>query len=100
MSNQAQKVMLIVVDTGMEAEVLEILQEQGLNHYTKWEDCKGSGETGIRQGTPVWPGLNSVFMVVMKPEQVEPLRALLHARRDTFTVTPGLKLIVLDGVML
>jgi hypothetical protein len=100
MSDQAQKVMFIVVDTGMEAEVLEILQDQGLTHYTKWEDCKGSGETGIREGNPIWPGLNSVFMVVMKPGQVEPLRAMLHARRDTFTVTPGLKLIVLDGVMM
>ncbi len=100
MTEMTQKVVFIVVDTGMESEVEEILQNQGLPHYTKWEDCKGAGETGTRQGNPIWPGLNAMFMVVMEPGQLEPLRVELHQRRDSFAVTPGLKLVVMDGTII
>jgi hypothetical protein len=94
------KLVFIICDQGVEPDVMEILQTQGLGHYTRWTDCQGSGETGRREGSPIWPGLNTVLMVVMAEDGIEPLRAALHQVRDSFPITPGLKLIVTDAVML
>jgi len=77
-----------------------ILQARGHKHYTKWGDCHGAGETGIRDGTPVWPGLNTVVMIVIEALEVEPLVAQLHEMRDSFPITPGLKLIVTDAMII
>ena len=94
------KLVFIICDQGIEPDVMEILQQRGLMHYTNWGNCRGSGETGIRQGTPVWPGLNTVVMVLMDEAGLAPLVQQLHARRDTFPITPGLKLIVTDGIII
>jgi hypothetical protein len=93
------KLVLIVCDQGVEPDVLDVMKEHNLAHYTRWTDCQGSGTTGIREGTPVWPGLNTVIMVVMPADQVEPLRADLHEMREHFGITPGLKIIITDAVM-
>lgn len=94
------KLVFIICDQSVEPDVMDTLQQQGLGHYTLWGDCQGAGTTGIRQGTPIWPGLNTVVMVVMGEAQIEPLRRELHALRDTFAITPGLKMIITDAVMI
>jgi hypothetical protein len=94
------KLLLIVCDQGVEPDVMEVFKRHGLKHYTRWTDCQGSGETGLREGTPVWPGLNSIVMVVLGAHQIEPLRVDLHAVRDTFAIRPGLKMIVADATMM
>ena len=99
-SEARTKLVLIVCDQGIEADVMEILTQHELRHYTRWTDCQGSGETGIHEGSPIWPGLNSVVMVVMPEEQIEPLRADLHDMREHFPITPGLKMIITDAVMI
>ena len=96
----ATKLVFVVCDQGVEPDVMDCLMTLGLPHYTRWTDCQGSGEAGLREGTPVWPGLNSVLMVVMPEEQVEPLRAALHAVRDSFPITPGLKMVITDAIMI
>ncbi|MEN6302687.1 MAG: PG0541 family transporter-associated protein, partial [Armatimonadia bacterium] len=87
-------------DQSVEPAVMDTLQQQGVGDFTLWGDCHGAGTTGIRQGNPIWPGLNTVVMVVMEETQVEPLRQELHALRDTFAITPGLKMIITDAVMI
>lgn len=96
----ATKLALICCDQGVEPDVMEVLAAHGLNHYTSWTDCRGSGETGIRQGNPVWPGLNTVIMIVMDADAVQPLVDDLHKVRDSFPMTPGLKVIVTDGIIM
>lgn len=94
------KLAFIVCDQGVEPDVLGALDELGLPHYTRWTDCSGSGETGVREGSAIWPGLNSVIMVLMPAAKVDKLAERLHVIRDSFTVTPGLKIMVADAVML
>ena len=54
----------------------------------------------IKQGTAIWPGLNTVLMIYMPAEQVAPLVEKLHEVRDSFTVTPGMKVFVVDAEMM
>jgi hypothetical protein len=101
MDNQANtKLVYIICDQGVEPDALAILRGLGHEHWTRWTDCSGSGETGLREGNPVWPGLNTVMMVVMQADEVEPLVKKLHHMRDTFPITPGLKIIVTDAIMI
>lgn len=99
-SEKSTKLVLIVTEEGFEPDVMEALKREGLRHFTRWTGCTGSGETGIREGTAVWPGLNSVIMVLMDASLVEPLWARLVKARDDFTITPGVKMIVADAVMM
>ncbi|NPV48285.1 MAG: hypothetical protein HPY69_15170 [Armatimonadetes bacterium] len=101
MASETQtRLAFIVTEEGFEPDVMEALKQLGLNHFTRWTNCTGSGETGIREGTAVWPGLNSVIMVLMDAALVEPLWERLVAARDDFTITPGVKMFVTDAVMM
>lgn len=100
MTDTPTKLVLIVCDQSVEPDVMEVLTRHSLARYTRWTDCQGAGDTGRREGNPVWPGLNSVIMVVMPADQVEPLRADLHQMRDEFPTTPGLKLIITDATII
>lgn len=93
------KLVFIVFDQGVEPDVMDVLKQRGLQYYTSWGNCSGAGTAGVKQGTPVWPGLNTVVMVVMEAEELEPLRVALHEVRDSFPITPGLKLIITDAVI-
>lgn len=93
------KLALIIYESGTEAEVMATLAEFGLAHYTVFEQIKGQGETGRKEGNAIFPGINSVLLVALGAELVEPLVARLHELRDSYIVRPGMKVIVMDGVM-
>ena len=97
---EVSKLAFLVFDQGVEPDVMAVLEEMKIQHHTRWTDAFGSGETGIKQGTPIWPGLNTVLMVYMPAEQVEPLVEKLHEVRDSFHATPGMKVFVMDAAMM
>ena len=93
------KLAFVIVEEGAEPDVLRVLRELGLEHYTRFADVPGHGETGRKEGTAIFPGLNTLLLVALPGAQVEPLVRRLHEVRDSFIVTPGLKIIVTDCVM-
>ncbi len=95
----ANKLAFIIVESGAEPDVMQVLDDLGLDHYTRWSDISGHGETGRKEGSAIFPGLNTVLMVAMPEDRVEPLVERLHEVRDSFIVTPGMKIIVTDCVM-
>lgn len=101
MDNHADtKLVYIICDQGVEPDVMELMAKLGHQHWTRWGDCAGSGETGLREGNPVWPGLNTIIMMVMAGAAIEPLVEKLHELRDSFPITPGLKVIVTEGIII
>jgi len=92
------KLLFIIHDEGIRPDLMEVLGRLGIHHYTRWTDAEGAGETGPKHGDPVWPGLNDVVMLVLDETAVEPLVAALHEMRDSFPLTPGLRIIVTDAV--
>ena len=91
---------ILIVDQGVEPDVMQALAEMGLNHFTKFSDISGAGETGRREGDPVWPGLNTVLLLVMENEKIQPLVDRCHAIRDSYPITPGMKFIVVPAQMI
>ena len=88
---------ILVVDQGVEMDVTQTMQEMGLDHFTKFSDIAGAGETGPREGNPIWPGLNTVLYIVMENEKIQPLVDRLHEIRDSYPITPGMKFIVVPA---
>ncbi len=86
------RLLFIIIDQSIEPDVLEVFEQQGVEHWSRWADVHGSGRTGTKRGDPIWPGLNIVFLVGVSAEVVEPLVQSLHAMRDTFPLTPGLRI--------
>jgi hypothetical protein len=91
---------ILIVDGGVEPDVREALAARGLDHFTRFSDISGAGETGRREGDPIWPGLNTVFYIVMENDQIQPLVDQLHAIRATYPITPGMKFIVVPAQMI
>lgn len=98
-SNETLKLAWIIFESGTDAEVTAALEEMGISHYTRFEQVKGQGETGRKEGTAVFPGINIVLMVALPEDKIAPLVQRLHEIRDSFVITPGMKVIVTDCVM-
>ncbi len=96
---QADKLALIIVESSAEPDVMAALEELDLKNYTRFADVPGHGETGRRDGSPIFPGLNTLLMLAIPGDKVEPMVTSLHGVRDSFIVTPGMKIIVTDCQM-
>ena len=96
----ATSLVILIVDQGVEIDAMQALDELGLNHFTKFSDISGAGETGRREGDPIWPGLNTLLLIVMDNAKIAPLTERLHAIRDSYPITPGMKLIVVPAQMI
>ena len=96
----ATSLVLLIVDQGVEPDVMEVLEARGLRHFTRFSDISGAGETGRREGNPIWPGLNTVLYLVMNNDQIQPLIDQLHEVRGSYAITPGMKFIVVPAQMI
>jgi nitrogen regulatory protein PII len=62
------KAVFIVHNNAIDSEVMEALSEIGIDRYTKFPNALGKGgSSSPHLNTPVWPGLNTVTMVVVEP---------------------------------
>jgi PII-like signaling protein len=77
---EAQMV-LIVCDAGVTGRVTEIVINAGAHGYTVLRGATGLGESGPRENTPIWPGLNSVILCAVAAECVPKIREGLEALR-------------------
>lgn len=78
----AMQMVLIVCDAGVTARIAEILTESGALGYTVLHNATGKGESGPRENTPIWPGLNSVILSAVSADCVPAIRRGLDALRE------------------
>ena len=90
------KLVIAIFDSAVLPDIMRVLEELNIRRWTRISDAKGAGERNIREGNPIWPGLNEVLMLVIAPELVQPFIARCHAVRDTFPLKPGMRFIVTD----
>lgn len=91
------KLAIIIYGAPIGPDVMEVLEEIGLESYTKIREILGQGRSsGPRLDTHVWPGTNSMIMVVLPDEQVEPLTHALKPLKERFR-HEGLKVYLLPA---
>ena len=64
------KLLFIICESSVEDRITELLSKCGAPGYTRFTGGTGFGHSGLREGTPVWPGLNSLIMSAMPQELV------------------------------
>lgn len=79
------KAMFIAYNQAYNEEIVEILAENGLRGFTRWEGVEGKGSfNGIPHfGNHAWPELNHALIVMIDDEtKVAPLLAEFKARDE------------------
>ena len=94
------KLLWLIVDEGVAPDVADVLAQQGIKHWTRWENVQGAGRTGVRQGTPIWPGLNIIYLALVEPDVIPPLVERLIQVRDSFPMRPGMLVFSLEAEQL
>lgn len=75
------KAFLIVGNSTLEEDIKSLLEELKVDGYTQWSLVKGKGDAGFHLGTPVWPSLNEIFLVVVGSERANFLMEALRNMR-------------------
>ena len=64
------KMIFIVYNAAISEEVMEALQEIGVENYTKWDRVLGKGPiSGPHFDSDVWPGVNSMLAIAVEDEK-------------------------------
>ncbi len=70
------KLVLLTYYVGAHREVMEFIEKLGICTYTRWREVEGRISCGNpREGTHVWPGVNSALFVVVEAERANALLA-------------------------
>ena len=64
------KLVFIVYNAAISEEIMEALQEIGVENYTKWDRVLGKGPiSGPHFDSDVWPGVNSMLAIAVEDEK-------------------------------
>ena len=64
------RLLFIVCEANIEERVLHELIQLGCPGYTRFTGAVGFGKRGRREGSPVWPGLNTLVLSAV-PDHLE-----------------------------
>jgi len=70
------KLILLVYNAAISEEVMEALQEIGVENYTKWDRVLGKGPiSGPHFDSDVWPGVNSMLAIAVEDQKKDKIMA-------------------------
>jgi hypothetical protein len=64
------RLLFIICESSVETHIMDILIQVGCPGYTRFTGSTGYGHNGRREGSSVWPGLNSIIMSGVPEEMV------------------------------
>ncbi|MCC6731354.1 MAG: hypothetical protein IT208_18675 [Chthonomonadales bacterium] len=76
------RMLFIICEASVDERVMAILDEASAPGYTRFTGASGNGAHGKRDGTPVWPGLNSIVMACVPDEMVPAVTAGIDRLRE------------------
>jgi len=68
------RMLFVICEANADSRVIELLTEAGVTGYTRFTDAFGNGTHGRREGSPIWPGLNSLILACVPDEVVDRVR--------------------------
>lgn len=75
------KAIFIVFNQALNEKVHEILENEGVRGFTKWEEVKGRGSVDGEPhlGSHTWPAMNSSILSFVEPEDMQRVLGALNA---------------------
>jgi len=66
------KMVMLIYNEAIDAEVMEVLKNCGLENYTKIMGAFGKGRTsGTHLGNDIWPGRNNILYIACEESRVK-----------------------------
>jgi nitrogen regulatory protein PII len=88
----------MIVNRAVEEDILEELSLLELDgHYTLTSPVHGTGRSGPRKGSSVWPEENSHILLIIPDEQLTFVRSAFLAVKDRFPGM-GMKCYISTGI--
>lgn len=89
------KMLMIVHNSALKTNVMEILEKNNIKKYTQIDDVKGRGNSSEPHlGTHIWPGINSITFSVVEDEVCINLLSEFKKFKEKFK-KEGVKIFVL-----
>lgn len=90
------KMVMIVYNEAIDADVMESLETCCLKNYTKLTGAFGRGQaSGTHMGNDIWPGLNNILYVACQEKEAEFILGRVKELRKTLA-HEGVKAFVWD----
>lgn len=86
------KMVFLIYDAAIDAKIEQLLHNLGIDGYTKWQTVDGYGGREKRFGNKVWPGMNSLRLIVDEDQKIQSLVKELKELRAGSIKPPVLKL--------
>lgn len=86
------KMIFLIYDKAIDMKIEKLLESLDIDGYTKWQDVEGYGGSEKRFGSKVWPGSNSMRIIVDDEQKTALLIKKIKELRDEFAKPPVLKL--------
>ena len=65
------KAIIIIYDQELQNEVDFILRSSQIQYFSRFDGVKGQGDSGLKLGDAVGPGLNSAYWIVLQDDQTK-----------------------------
>ncbi len=76
------KMVMIAYNEAIDAEVMEVLANCGLQNYTKIMGIFGRGSTsGTHLGNDIWPGRNNILYIACEEKQAQQILSCIKELR-------------------
>lgn len=89
-----KKLAFLIFNSALEPEVLDLLKENSVSFYTRWDKVKGVGETGPHFDDEVWPAVNIAVMCALDEDKKNTIAEGVKKIREEFP-NEGIKMLVL-----
>lgn len=83
------KLVLVIFHELYRERIRQVLEGLRVPGYTEFRELSGSGETGRRYDTSVWPGRNAAVLTVVEASQAERVVKELQAFKEGLGARPG-----------
>ena len=89
------KGLMIVCDQELQAELDYLLRSNGIQTYTLFKNVQGMGESGLKQGDSIGPGLNLLYWVVLEAGKLPPFLNELKTLKQKKLKQKGIQIFVI-----
>ena len=90
------KLLTIIYDSSIEGSMTELLNALDLPGITTVYGVLGRGGRGPKMNSPVFPGTNTLTMIVLPEEAVPRVQRAVRRLQGSFRLKPGVTLLCQD----
>lgn len=87
----------IFINQSITEDLSDLLKEANLMEaYTRWTPVFGTGHSGPREGSSIWPETNSAVLLFIEDDQISVLKTIIKSLKENYP-DEGLKCFISQG---